>query len=150
MLKIIIMKLQVSLNLCYPIGVRTNTWSWNKLLRITSDFHVHMVRPSLSKRCCSNDITRGPSCAALLCWSSLHTALLPLLTPWLSTHFLFLPTPLGGDVWAPPLGGDVWAPPRGAPWKTPSCAFVHTPGNTRERLRLIRRSNTAALSVVAV
>jgi len=29
-------------------------------------------------------------------------------------------------------------------------AFVHTPGNTRERLRLIRRSNTAALSVVAV
>ena len=36
------------------------------------------------------------------------------------------------------------------PWKTPSCAFVHTPGNTRERLRLIRRSNTAALSVVAV
>jgi len=47
-------------------------------------------------------------------------------------------------------GGDVWAPPRGAPWKTLSCAIVHTPGNIRERLRLIRRSNTAALSVVAV
>jgi hypothetical protein len=27
---------------------------------------------------------------------------------------------------------------------------IHTPGNTRERLRLIRRSNTAALSVLAV
>jgi hypothetical protein len=39
---------------------------------------------------------------------------------------------------------------RTSAWCPLENAFAHTPGNARERLRLIRRSNTAALSVVAV
>jgi len=64
----------------------------SKLCRITPDHHMH-IDHSVSKPCWSND-SNYERLTAVLCWSSLHAALLPLLTPWLSTHLLFLPTEL--------------------------------------------------------